>query len=323
MTEIRGRILSILRDGDLLAKFACLILAVILWLFIADLKVEKQRYRILIQVKNLPANLAVAQMSPRYASVEVEGKREVIGTLDIKGLKAVVNLEKAVEGEHRAYDIELERQQVPDDITATLLDRSVTLTVERKESRWVRVVPVVATTLPAGKIVIDRTVVPERVKITGPRSVINSIDSLETDELSVFNETGEVQRIVGLKKGLPREVSVNEKIFMVRLLIVDRKNLVSITAPLELRNVPNEYEVESNDREVEVYIRTAIKRVVTQDDVDTFVDLSRLNFAKLFEAGDIDVVQRELPIIVVGKRVATADVVSFLPKKTLVRIRRK
>lgn len=323
MTDIRERILSILRDGDLLAKFACLILAVILWLFIADLKVEKQRYRVLIQVKNLPADLAVAYMSTRYAAVEIEGKREVIGSLDTKGLKAVVNLEKAVAGENRAYDIMLERQQIPDGITATLIDRSVTVTVERKESRWVRVVPVVSSTMPAGKIVIDRTVVPERVKITGPRSLINSIDSLETDELSVFNETGEVQRIVGLKKGLPREVSVNEKIFMVRLMIVDRKNLVSITVPVELRNVPNEYNVETNDREVDVYIRTGIKRDINQDDVDVFVDLSRLNFAKLFEAGDIDVVQRELPIIVVGKRVAAADVVSFLPKKTLVRITRK
>ncbi len=313
----------VVRERDFLAKGVCLLLAVILWAFIISGKTEKLRYKVPLAIKNLPANMAVSGLSGRSAVVILEGKKEELKSVNIKNIRATVDLEKASLGGPRDYPVQVEKQEVPEDISISLVDREVTLTVEKKEYRWVRVVPLITGEVGKGKIIIDKQVVPEQVMISGPRSVINDIDSIETEEVSVENETGEMKRQVGLDAEKYKDISFSEKNFTVRVLVTDLKDLEVITVPVVVKNVPREYDYEVKDREVEVYIRLAEKQPVAPGDIEAFVDAGKVNARFLLAKERKDTVVKELPVAVAGKNMNATDIISVMPKKVMVKITHK
>jgi len=219
--------------------------------------------------------------------------------------------------------VQVEKQEVPEDISISLVDREVTLTIEKKEFKWVRVVPVITGEVGKGKIIIDKQVVPEQVMISGPRSVINDIDTIDTEEVSVENETGEIKRQVGLNAEKYKDVSFSEKNFTVRVLVTDLKDLEVITVPVGVKNAPREYEYEVKDREVEVYIRLAEKQSVAPGDVEAFIDAGKVNARLLLAKEQKDTVVKDLPVVVAGRNINTTDIISVMPKKVLVKITHK
>ncbi len=323
MKVIKDRIMYVVRERDFLAKGVCLLLAVILWAFIISGKTEKLRYKVPLTIKNLPANMAVSGLSGRTAVIILEGKKEELKNVNIKNIRITIDLENASLGGPRDYPVQVEKQEVPEDISISLVDREVTLTIEKKEFKWVRVVPVITGEVGKGKIIIDKQVVPEQVMISGPRSVINDIDTIDTEEVSVENETGEIKRQVGLNAEKYKDVSFSEKNFTVRVLVTDLKDLEVITVPVGVKNAPREYEYEVKDREVEVYIRLAEKQSVAPGDVEAFIDAGKVNARLLLAKEQKDTVVKDLPVVVAGRNINTTDIISVMPKKVLVKITHK
>ncbi len=323
MKVIKDRIMYVVRERDFLAKGVCLLLAVILWAFIISGKTEKLRYKVPLTIKNLPANMAVSGLSGRTSVIILEGKKEELKNVNIKNIRVTIDLENASLGGPRDYPVQVEKQEVPEDISISLVDREVTLTIEKKEFKWVRVVPVITGEVGKGKIIIDKQVVPEQVMISGPRSVINDIDTIDTEEVSVENETGEIKRQVGLNAEKYKDVSFSEKNFTVRVLVTDLKDLEVITVPVGVKNAPREYEYEVKDREVEVYIRLAEKQSVAPGDVEAFIDAGKVNARLLLAKEQKDTVVKDLPVVVAGRNINTTDIISVMPKKVLVKITHK
>lgn len=323
MKVITERIMSVVRERDFLAKGVCLLLAVILWAFIVSGRTEKLRYKVPLFAKNLPANLAVSGLSGRSAVVLIEGKKEELKSVNIKNIRATVDLENAGPGGPRDYPVQVEKQEFPEDISISLVDREVALTIEKKEYRWVRVVPVITGQVGRGKIIIDKQVIPEQVMISGPRSAVNDIDSIETEEVSVESETGEMKRQVGLNAEKYKDLSFSEKSFTVRVLVTDLKDLEVITVPVGVKNAPREYEFEVKDREVEVYVRLAEKQTVTPGDIEAFIDAGKVNVRVLLAKEQKDTAVKDLPVVVTGGTINPADIISIMPKKVLVKITHK
>src|SRR4030042_2373691 len=247
---IQEKIVSVLREKDFLAKAVCLLLAVILWAFIVSGRTENLRFKIPITAKNVPFQLAVSKMSERYATILIEGRKEHLKEVSVKNIKAVVNLKNALAGEPQDSPIQLEKQQVPEDVSISLVNSEVTVTLERMEEKWVMVVPNIVGTVQKGKIVIDKIVIPDRVKISGPKSVINDVESIETDDVSVQNEAGDLQLQVALKKDKSGDVTCDEISVTVKVVIADLKDLVTITVPAEIQNINRDYEDEIKDMEI-------------------------------------------------------------------------
>ncbi len=323
MKVIRERLIFVVKERDFLAKGVCLLLAVILWAFIISGKTENLRYRVPVVTRNLPANLAVVGLSGRFAVVMLEGKKDELKSVNIKSIRATVNMAKAVVGEEKAYPIQVEKLEVPEDVVISLVDSEITLLVEKKEDKWIKVLPNITGSVPKGKIVIDRLVIPERVKISGPVSTIGEIESIETEAVSIENETGDLQRQVGLDRNKYKDVTFGEKNFTVKVLITDIRDLAMITVPVGVRNVDNEYAYELKDREVEVYVRMKNNRPVDPGEVEAFVDAGKLNAKAFFEYEQKDTLVKDLPVMVAGISVNTTDIISVIPKKVLVRITHK
>lgn len=323
MKVIKERLLSVVGDRDYMAKGVCLLLAVILWAFIISGKTETLRYKVPIVTRNLPANLAVSGLSGRSAVVMLEGKKDELKSVNIKSVKATVNMEKALVDVEKAYPIQIEKSQLPEDISISLVDTEITLIVEKKEEKWIKVLPNVAGSVPKGKIIIDKLVIPDRVKISGPKSTINEIDAVETEAVSIENEGRDVERQVGLDKSKYKDITFGEKAFIIKVLITDIRDLTMITVPVGVRNRSNEYAYEIKDNEVEVYVRSKENRAVNPADVEAFVDAGKLNVQSLFEYEKGDTLVRDMPVVVVGRGIAAPDIISIVPKKVLVRITRR
>jgi hypothetical protein len=323
MNGIKNKLMAIVREKDFLAKGVCLLLSVILWAFIISGKTEKLRYKVPIVTRNLPANLAVPGLSGRYTLVLLEGRKDELKSVNIKNIRAIVDMEKAAVGEEKAYPIQVEKLQVPEDVTISLVDPEVILPVEKREEKWVTVLPNIVGSTQKGKIVIDKFVIPERVKISGPLSAINDVEQVETEEVSIENETADLQRQVALKKEPYKDITFGEKTFTVKVLITDIRDLAMVTVTASVRNGLKEYDYEIKDREIEVYVRSKNNRPVAPGDVEAYVDASKVNPKSLMDAERKDTVVKELPVLIAGKKINAADIISIMPKKVLVRITRR
>jgi hypothetical protein len=323
MKGLAEKIIKFATGKDLLAKLICLALAVILWTLVTSSKVETLKFKIPITLKNLAPNLIVSNTSNRFATVQFEGRNDDLKNPMLKTVKAFVNLENASAGQPKYYPVEIEKQEIPEEITVSALTKEILVTVDLRENKWVEVVPAVTGRVPESKIIIDKTVTPDRVKVNGPRSELDTIQSVETDDVSVDNETSEFERQVGLKKDDRfKNVTFGTTLFTVRVVIVDAKNISALGCQLRIRNASKDYTYEMKSTQVVVYVRTKDNRAVTPADVEVFIDAGELDLGTTFEDEKVSSVWRELPIIVIGKIGAAADIISYMPKKVWIKISR-
>ncbi|MBN2079789.1 MAG: hypothetical protein JW838_12540 [Spirochaetes bacterium] len=320
MKRFRERIIAMVKERDFLAKIGSLLLAVILWAFIAADKTETLRFRIPITVNNLAAELTVSSMSDAYASIVVEGSRDQLKSVNVRNIKALIDLEGATPGEPGTYPVVLEKGQVPDEVSVTLVNETVTVTIEARVEKWIDVIPHVIGTVKTGKIIVDKTVFPERVRISGPRSAVTAVDSVMTQPVSVENETADIQRQVGLERDELADIQFSERVFAVRVVVVDMKDLTVLTLPAVIRNENKDYEYEIRDPEVEIYVRSRLNRELTADDVDVFIDAGKIMLKDAFRDEGVEEVFREVPVTVFGRTFSGADIISIMPKKKTVRI---
>ena len=276
------KIVAASRKRDFLAKGVCLLLAVILWAFIISGKTETLRYKVPIVTRNLPANLAVSDMSGRYTVLVLEGRKDELKSVNIKNIKANVNMENAV--------IEDEGLPDPDGKAAGAGGRGaypwsgdVTLTVENKGGEVDQGRPNHHRVRAEGKDHRRQAwSFPERVKISGPKSHQRFIESIETEEVSVENETADLQRQVGPKKERLKDITFSEKIFTVKVAITDMRDLAVVTVPVgpERRQGVSITSC-GTARSRSMSGRKTTARLAA-DEVEAFVDAGKLNSKALF-----------------------------------------
>ncbi len=315
--------IAMVKEPDFLAKIGSLLLAVILWAFIAAGKTETLRFRIPITVNNLSADFVISSMSDTYASIVAEGSREQLKSFNVRNIKAFVDLEGATPGEPGSYPIVLEKRQVSEEVSVTLVNDAVTVALEARVEKWIDVVPNIVGTVKKGKIIVDKTVFPERVRISGPKSAVASVNSIMTQPVTVENEAGDIQRQVGLEREDLGDLQFSERVFAVKVVIADMKDLTVITVPAVMRNENNDYEYEIREPDVEIYVRSRLNRVITPEDVDVYVDAGKIILKGAFDEEGTAEVFREVPVSVLGRTFPGSDIISIMPKKKTVRITRK
>lgn len=322
MKDLKGKIASAIREKDFLAKGICLLLAVILWAFIVSAKTETHRFKVPIVVKNLPSDLVVAGMSNRFATIELEGRVDELKSVNIKAIKAMIDMADAKIGDPQNYQILIEKQ-IPEDISVSTVNSEVAVTVEKKEEKWIAVVPIIVGEVQKGKVIIDKTVTPERVMISGPKSVVNGVEFVETEDVSVDNELSDIQRKVGLKTDKYKDIVFSEDTFTVKVSVTDLKDLALVNAPIKVRNGNKDYNYEIKDHYVAVYVRLRNNLSVATDDVEAYIDLGKINVKKLIGNDEKISAIRDLQIVVRGIKITPADIISIMPKKTQVKISKK
>jgi len=162
-------------------KLVSVLLAVGLWLAVANAPPAEIEMRVPIEFRNLPPNLEIDSASFTEAQVRLRGPERVLDRMTPADVKAEVDLSNMQPGE-RTFDLTPRHVHVPDEVEVEqIIPGQFHLSFDIRDQRTVEVHPRVtgnfASGLRVAKIVAD----PPTVVVMGPRRRLQALDAASTD----------------------------------------------------------------------------------------------------------------------------------------------
>jgi len=186
---------AILRHWPL--KLAALALAIILWVAVALEKPTTQLVGIQLDLV-LPADVASAQPPPPVKALVSGAQRELFRLTGPLVIRAVINETGVGAGTRHHLVMVPSDVQVPGGVKLTVQDvepREIDLLLDRRAQKTVAVRAVVQAD--SGFALEGAlAVVPPVVRVSGPRSMVGALDSLDTEPLDLRGVAGSFERTV-------------------------------------------------------------------------------------------------------------------------------
>ena len=201
--RLGGRLRGVLLD-DLQLKLLALLIVGVIWFSVAG----QSRHSTPITIPNIdvvldnpPGNLAVTSSTPTQVKIKVQGPEDILREMRIAAstrssdLYARADLSTFREGGVQIAPLQI--VGLPDGVVLREIDEpAVRVTLDTLENESVKVEPRIVGTVPEGYKLTGVTVTPEYVTIRGPRSVLDSIDEIQTTTVSLNGRTESFERPV-------------------------------------------------------------------------------------------------------------------------------
>jgi len=316
------RSVMIARERNFVPKIICMTLSVVLWAFVSSSKSETIRFKVPVEIRNLPTYLTVSQMSTTQVSVILDGKKDSLRTFNTKQVRAFVDLQRPKIGEIKKYPVLITRQMIPESVSVTLSPPEIDIRAERIDEKWVRVLPRITGDFRQGYMLGRVRVMPEKVMISGPQSLLEKIDFIYSDDVNITGLTGEVVKQVDLKSADGEAVALSETNVKVSVQIIEQANVYEVRSPLVIKNPDKNCIYNPGVADVIVFFRGQ-KKKVAQGDVEAFIDVATAGIKALFDKTGKKVIEKDIPVSVQLKNGDEADTVFVYPEKVTVKITRK
>jgi len=192
--------------GDIPLRLASVGLAAGLWFVIAGRQTAERGVTVPVEFRNVPRDLETTGDAVNNVDVRVRASPGLINSLDSGKLLATIDLAGASEGE-RIVQITPGMIQVPYGFRVIKITPSLlTLNLERTERKTVPIRPRVMGRPARGFEVAEVVADPAEVRVAGPRSRVQEIESAFTEPVSVegADHTATVLVNVGLEDPLLR-----------------------------------------------------------------------------------------------------------------------
>jgi YbbR domain-containing protein len=164
-------------------KLVSLFIAIGVWTYVQELKMGTINISVPVKYINKPDSLYWKSEPPRFIKVVIRGREDEL-KFPTNNLKATVNLEKAIRGTN-SYHINFDLAQIPDRINILSMPKNMSIELEMKitKSFWIRanIIGEVAEGFNKGRV----TITPQKIRMEGPESAINSIQFIETDSINI------------------------------------------------------------------------------------------------------------------------------------------
>jgi hypothetical protein len=281
---------------NIVAKVVSLLLSVALWGYLASSKTGEISFRIPIITSNLPENMLVTDISNKSLIAVVQGRKEYLKNVNVKNIKAVVNLSKPVVGKALDYPVEIIKNEIPVSIKVIVKKKTVKILVERKIAKNVAIIPRIIGKVTEGRVIGKYSVDPETIIIKGPRALVSEINHIYTKNISVDGMLEDIDRIVELEKDPDTNVIYSETKVRVTIPIIDYGNLLSLNVPVKLLKQSNLYRYNIVNRSVKVYIKVVGKKRVLPEDISVTVDVSPARLKKELKNIGEEPVTVKLPV---------------------------
>jgi len=173
------------KRGDLPLRLASLGLAAALWFVIAGRQTAERGLSVPVELRNVPRELELTGDPVNAVEVRVRASPGLIDSLDPRKVLATIDLAGAREGE-RIIQLTPDRIQVPFGFRVVKITPSLlTLNLESTRRKMVPVRPRVMGRPAAGFEVAEVASDPAEVRVAGPRSRVQEIESAFTEPVSV------------------------------------------------------------------------------------------------------------------------------------------
>jgi YbbR domain-containing protein len=184
--------------GDTPLRIASLVLAVGLWFGIAGRQTAERGIVVPVELRNVPRELELTGEAVNSVDIRVRASPSLINSLQPGAIRAAIDLAGANEGEHIV-------QLSPDEIEAPqgfrvikITPSLLTLNLERTLRKAIPVRPRVIGRPAAGFEVAEVTSDPADVRVAGPRSRVQEIESAFTEPVSVEGASGGSTELVNV-----------------------------------------------------------------------------------------------------------------------------
>lgn len=174
-------------------KLTSLALALILWFNITSKGKMEIALTVPLELKNIPAGMAVVGDVPGYVEVRLQGQERVLRDISTdKEVSGALDLSLARNGENtvRVSPDDITR---PSGITVTHLSPyEIKVRLEPILRRTVRLIPALHGVPARGYRVANTVVRPARIAIEGPAGVVKSLTALQTMPIDIEGATNTI-----------------------------------------------------------------------------------------------------------------------------------
>jgi hypothetical protein len=228
-----------LLEGDTPLRIASVALAVALWFFIAGQDVAERGITVPVELRNVPPNLELTGDPVNNVDVRLRASPGLIESLDPGQVLAAIDLKGAAEGEH-IIQLTPDEFRVPFGFRIVKITPSLlTLNLERTLDKTLPVRPRIIGRPAPGFEVVEVRSEPGSVRVLGPKSRVQEVESAFTEPVSVEGMDATVEETVnvGLEDPLLRLEDSSEVKVLVRIREVHEERTFD-TLPVSARGQP-------------------------------------------------------------------------------------
>ena len=276
-----GRFLEII-FSNWPAKIISLAAATLLFLFYRVNTMDERFFSVPLQV-DPPAGLAISKPYPKSARVTLRGKEEAIFSVIEDDVEVYADFGRfQTEGQFRipvrvvrsGSSLNIE----PLDIRVEPAEISVTL--EQRIEKTVALKPVIRGSPPAGYDLVQYTIVPDSVQISGPRTLVNSVETIPLEEIDLDGRTEDFTEQVKILeenplvdysrertvvfRGIVREAVIIKTFEDVDIISIDLSPDLKLAEPLPKGSI----RIQGNQRSIEALPLEQLRLVIDCGDIE-------------------------------------------------------
>ncbi|GBD93340.1 YbbR-like protein [bacterium BMS3Abin05] len=171
---------------DYKIKLFIVAIAVLLWLYVSIEDTYEYNFPVRIVPVNVRSNYLIVNNYPREALVKFRGKGKNLFAL--KSSDKQIRFDLAHYRRKAIYRLRPEMVEVPSDLSVQVLQivnpDTVVFVLERKSERELPIIPNISMVLEPGYIVVGEIkITPPKVRVSGPKSVVDTLKILHTRKL--------------------------------------------------------------------------------------------------------------------------------------------
>jgi YbbR domain-containing protein len=185
-------------SGDTLLRVVSLGLAIVLWVVIAGRYTAERGLTVPVELRNFPPDLELTGDLVNSVNVRLRASPGLVESLDPRQVLVRIDLQGAEEGEH-IIQLTSEYVEVPFGFRVVKITPSLlTINLERSLSKTLPVRPRILGQPAPGYEVEKVTSEPAEVRIRGPRSRVQEIESAFTEPVSIEGADATVEEYVNV-----------------------------------------------------------------------------------------------------------------------------
>ena len=258
-------------------KLLCLLMSFLLFLFVRYQKEYTKDYVTKIEIKNIPSRLLIANDIPKNITITLKGFKDNIYELPTE-FSAYIDLTNAAIGSNM-YNVNLAGDIDYSKMNITVNPSEIPIILDELSYKTVPIkVPTVG--IASYALTIDKIIVnPSNTIISGPKTLVSSIDEIRTYNLDITDKYLDYSSIsrINLPKNIKSDVS------RVNVNIMFNKNLDKVefnNLAINIDNLNGKYKInDHNPLIVNKIVLEANKIMIANlspDDIKLYIDLQEM-----------------------------------------------
>lgn len=169
-------------------------LATLLWVVVVDEQTLSSSVAVPVEYKNFPRNLEVSSDMVSRVNLMVQAPSDRLSSGAMDDSAVVVDLGGVNRPGERTFNLDAENLRLPSGVTLErVIPSQIRLRFEQRTARDVPVIIRYANTPMPGYRILKQEVLPEVLRVAGPQSRVEQLQSAETDPIDLSGVLGETE----------------------------------------------------------------------------------------------------------------------------------